>query len=136
MKARNFRSGRSRQVSITLDAATFANEIAGALATEFDGIPHKVKEVARLTGCNERTVKNWFQARNGPNGECLVALIRHSDQVLRLVLRLAQRNDLLQAADVAEARARLKEAVSRIDGLLDGQSQSSHPPSAPLDTDA
>lgn len=136
MKARNFRSGHAGQDAIALDSATFANEIAKALATEFDGVPHKMKEVARLTGCNERTVKNWFQARNGPNGECLVALIRHSDQVLRLVLRLAQRNDLLQAADVAEARERLKEAVSRIDGLLDGQSHSSHPPSTPLDADA
>ncbi|WP_162559762.1 homeobox domain-containing protein [Methylobacterium radiodurans] len=101
-----------------LDATVFAREVAAALDAEFGSRPHKVKEVARLTGCNERTVKNWFQARNGPSGECLVTLMRHSDQVLRLVLRCAEREDLLDIINVTEAKARLAEAVSTLDGLL------------------
>ncbi len=101
----------------------FAREIAAALAVEFDDRPHKVKELARITGCNERTVKNWFQARNGHSGECLVTLMRHSDQVLRLVLHYADRDDLLRVIDVSEAKARLAEAVTTLDGLLDGREE-------------
>jgi AraC-like DNA-binding protein len=120
MKARTFRSDSKVSSSATLDAAVFAQEVAAALDAEFGNRPHKVKEVARLTGCNERTVKNWFQARNGPSGECLVTLMRHSDQVLRLVLRHAKRDALLQVVDVSEAKARLAEAVSTLDRLLGG----------------
>lgn len=98
----------------------FAQGVGAALDAEFGDRPHKVKEVARLTGCNERTVKNWFQARNGPSGECLVMLMRHSDQVLRLVLHHAKRDELLQVVDVSKAKARLAEAVSTLDGLLGG----------------
>ncbi|MEH3036154.1 MAG: homeobox domain-containing protein [Sphingomonas adhaesiva] len=123
MKARTFQSHRDGAPHSTLDAAMFAREIAAALAVEFGDRPHKVKELARITGCNERTVKNWFQARNSPSGECLVTLMRHSDQVLRLVLRYADRDDLLRVIDVSEAKARLAEAVTTLDGLLDGREE-------------
>ncbi|KQM38812.1 homeobox domain-containing protein [Sphingomonas sp. Leaf10] len=123
MKARTFQSHRDGAPHSTLDAAMFAREIAAALAAEFGDRPHKVKEVARITGCSERTVKNWFQARNGPSGECLITLMRHSDQVLRLVLRHADRDDLLRVIDVSEAKARLAEAVTTLDGLLDGREE-------------
>lgn len=123
MKARTFRSDKEPAAPAALDAATFARQIAAALDSEFGCRPHKLKEVARITGCNERTVKNWFQARNGPSGECLIALIRHSDQVLRLVLSHAKRDDLLRVVDVSEAKARLAEAVSTLDGLLDGREE-------------
>ena len=50
-----------------------------------------LKIVVQLTGANERTVRNWFDAKNGPSGELLVALCRHSDEVLATVLTLAGR---------------------------------------------
>jgi hypothetical protein len=33
-----------------------------------------MKVVVNLTGANERAVRNWFDAKNGPNGEFLIAL--------------------------------------------------------------
>ena len=78
----------------------------------------KVKMVARLTRSNERTVKNWFGGRNGPNGDGLMSLMRHSDEVLRTVLRLSGRDDLLIAAEAVKARARLRESMAVIDRLL------------------
>lgn len=48
------------------------------------------------TGVGEKTVKNWFQAKNGPSGESLVRLCQHSDQVLETVLRLARRDRILR----------------------------------------
>jgi hypothetical protein len=34
-----------------------------------------VKTVVGLTGANERAVKNWFQAKNGPSGEFLMPFV-------------------------------------------------------------
>jgi len=42
-----------------------------------------IKVTMRWTGAGERTVKNWFAGRNGPNGQHLVELLRRSDEVLR-----------------------------------------------------
>ncbi|QOG06561.1 hypothetical protein IGS74_18960 [Aureimonas sp. OT7] len=125
MKARTFRSDSPKPVPDTLGAELFAREVAAALDAEFGGRPHKVKEVARLTGYNQRTVKNWFQARNGPSGECLVTLMRHSDHVLRLVLRQAKREELLRVIDVTEAKARLKAAVNTLDRFLESDKSDS-----------
>ena len=57
----------------------------------YDGMHAGIEVVVQLTGANERTVRNWFEAKNGPSGELLVALCRHSDEVLATVLRLAGR---------------------------------------------
>jgi hypothetical protein len=42
-----------------------------------------VKRVARLADAKERGVRNWFEfeAKNGPSGEHLIALMRRSDVV-------------------------------------------------------
>jgi len=36
-------------------------------------------------------VRNWFEGKNGPSGENLMALIRYSDAVLAMVLQLSGR---------------------------------------------
>lgn len=114
------RNVRARQGRTRADEPpdTFAVEVARALALDYGRSAGKVKIVARLTRSNERTVKNWFAGRNGPSGEGVVALVRHSDEVLRTVLRLAGRNDVLAAMEVANARSRLREAMAAIDVLL------------------
>src|SRR5688572_667743 len=68
----------------------FADAIAAALHREYGST---IKTVVLVTGATERTVKNWFQAKNGPNGESLISLCRHSDCVLETVLLLAGRQD-------------------------------------------
>jgi len=43
----------------------------------------------RWAGASERTVKYWFSGERGPSGDHLIALARHSDAVLYVVLALA-----------------------------------------------
>ena len=37
-------------------------------------------------------MKNWFDAKNGPSGEFLIALCAHSDEVLETFLLMAGRS--------------------------------------------
>jgi hypothetical protein len=57
------------------------------------------------------------RGENGPSGSNLVILMRHSDQVLRTVLELSNRRDRILAADLAELRQGLIDAVAEIDSL-------------------
>jgi hypothetical protein len=119
-KDRNFRSesGRSVPGSSAVDpTAAFTEVVAGALRREFGGTAASVKSVVRLTGANERAVKNWFAAKNGPSGENLMRLMRQSDEVLEAVLLLAGRQELISARRLAGAREKLKEMLALIDDL-------------------
>ncbi|WP_089923320.1 hypothetical protein [Caulobacter sp. UNC279MFTsu5.1] len=95
----------------------FVEAIAQALRREFGQSPAAVKVVVRLTRANPRAVRNWFAGNNGPSGENLVALLRHSEEVLETVLFLADRHDLITARKLAGAREKLKEMLEMIDDL-------------------
>jgi hypothetical protein len=119
-KDRNLQSDSGRSIPLTGDkddAPSFAEVIAEALRRQYGGTPAAVKTVVRLTRANERAVKNWFDAKNGPSGENLVSLIRHSDEVLETVLALAGRQDLIVARKLTGAREKLKEMLAMIDDL-------------------
>jgi hypothetical protein len=60
---------------------------------------------------SETGVWNWFAANNGPNGETLVVLKRHSEEVLETVLQLAGRQDLVTARKFAGAREKLRQML-------------------------
>lgn len=114
-------SGRSfLQRTIPELGPSFAEAIADALRREFGGTPGAVKKVVRLTRANERAVRNWFEAKNAPSGENLVILIRHSDEVLEAVLRLADRQDLVAARKLSAAREKLQEMLALIDDIETG----------------
>lgn len=111
-------SGKTLPLAAERDtAAGFAAAVAEALKRQFGGSPGAVKLVVRLTGANERAVKNWFDAKNGPSGENLVALMRHSEDVLETVLALAGRDDLVTARKLSGAREKLREMLEMIDEL-------------------
>jgi hypothetical protein len=95
----------------------FAETIATAMQAEWGTTPSARKEVGRITNANERAVRNWFEGKNGPSGENLLLLIRHSDAVLQTVLELSGRQALMPAARMLGIRDRLKEVVDAIDGL-------------------
>lgn len=95
----------------------FVQAIAAALRREYGGSTSSVKDVVRLTNANERAVKNWFDAKNGPNGENLIALMQHSDEILSTVLVLASRSELLVTLKVAAARSKLQEILGFLDQL-------------------
>lgn len=94
-----------------------AQAIATALKAEFGSTPAALKTIAQLTRSNERAVRNWFEGKNGPSGENLVILMRHSDLVLRTVLARADRQDLVVAVRLAGLRRQLIDAVAAIDEL-------------------
>ncbi|MDH7639965.1 hypothetical protein [Sphingomonas oryzagri] len=99
--------------------ADLSLEIAAALRREFGDLPATVKRIAQLANARERTVKNWLAGNNGPCGDKLVALMRHSDQVLEVVLRLSGRADLLRAARMDDALAKVQASLRNMEGLLD-----------------
>jgi hypothetical protein len=98
-----------------------AREIAAALRREYGELPATVKRIAQLANAKERTVKNWLAVNNGPSGDNLVSLMRHSDQVLEVVLRLSGRADLLRVARMEEALAKVQDSLRNMEGLLDGR---------------
>jgi hypothetical protein len=100
------------------DELRIAIVIAGALRREFGDSAGAVKEVARLTRANERAAKNWFDAKNAPNGALLIRLIEHSDGVLESVLTLAHRQELLKAKKIHDTRRDLLALLSQLHGLL------------------
>jgi hypothetical protein len=93
----------------------FAETIAAAMQAEWGVTPSARKEIGRITHANERAVRNWFEGKNGPNGEHLVLLIRHSDAVLEAVLKLSGRHQLLAAGSIFGVRERLRELIDIID---------------------
>jgi hypothetical protein len=98
-------------------SGSFAKAIAGALHREYDQTRAGVKTVVTLTGANERAVRNWFDGKNGPNGEFLIALCRHSDQVLDTVLTMAGRTEHVRARKLVEAKDKLREILRAIEEL-------------------
>lgn len=88
------RSGKGFPVDPLAETeARLANVIAEALRRDFGGSPAHAKRIAHLIGVSPRTVKNWLQAENSPNGAGLIVLMRHSDGVTAAVLELAQRHE-------------------------------------------
>jgi len=95
----------------------FAVAIAHALHREYGATHAAVKTVVGLTGSNERAVKNWFDARNGPSGESLIALCRHSDEVLETFLLMAGRKDQVKAKRVVDATKKLRDLLGLLEEL-------------------
>jgi len=114
---RKFQSkkGKSFPGQTVHSGGPFAQAIAGALRQEFGGGPSAVKTIARLTDANERAARNWLEGKNGPNGEYLVRLMRHSDVILKTLLVLADRSDLVLATKLDGLRLHLAEAIAAID---------------------
>ncbi|WP_323966184.1 hypothetical protein [Bradyrhizobium japonicum] len=102
-----------------MEAPSFAREIAEALHKEFGETHAAIKTVVALTKANERAVKNWFSAKNGPTGRHLVDLVRISDEVLEAVLRMSGRSDLILAKKLGDSKQTLIKMLNLI-GELQG----------------
>ena len=95
----------------------FADAVALALRREYGGSHAAIKTVVALTGANERAVKNWFDAKNGPSGEFLIALCAHSDGVLETFLLMAGRTQQVQAKKIVDATNKLREILMMLETL-------------------
>jgi len=121
-KDRNFQSFSGKLFPTPLGegrsgAGGYAQAVADALHVEYGGTHAAIKIVVEQTGANARAVKNWFDAKNGPSGEFLIALCRHSDHILETVLALAGRGELITAKKLVDAKGALREMLSLIDRL-------------------
>ena len=101
----------------TFPTVSFAEAIALALRREYGSTTGAIKTVVGLVGGNERAVKNWFEAKNAPNGESVVALCRHSNEVLTTVLRLAGRKEHVRSRLVVDLSAKLGEILKILEEL-------------------
>ncbi len=132
-KGRKYRpgSGKTFPRASGRVAASYGSEfravIAETLRDTFGGTRMSVKTVMAYTGAGERTVKNWFEGKNGPNGENLVELVRHSDEVLEALLLMAGREDILAGKLLVDGRDKLIEMLEIIDQLQTGDSAADPP---------
>lgn len=104
-----------------VQGSCFAAEIAAALKRSLGDSRSGAKTVAAWTGANEKTVKNWFSGTYGPSGEHLVALARHSDEVLVTFLAMAGREDLMIAINLETAERAIAELLDAVRRLKDDQ---------------
>jgi hypothetical protein len=86
-------------VHLVEEPTNYRTAIAMALHEELDDTHRAIKMAMRWTGASERTVKYWFSGERGPSGDHLIALARHSDAVLYVVLALAGRHIVEEADD-------------------------------------
>ena len=98
-------------------AGEIARAISDALHQEFGDSHAAIKLIVRATGANERAARNWFDGKNAPSGEFLIALCRSSDQVLEAVLVLSGRTQILSAKRLVDAKEKLQEMISLIDDI-------------------
>lgn len=75
-KGRKLQSETGKLFQTETRAGSFAVAIGEALRSEFGNTPSALKSIAQLTHPNERPVRNWFQAKNGPSGENLIVIMR------------------------------------------------------------
>ena len=92
-----------------------AGAIAAALHKEYGATHAAIKTVVELTGANERAVKNWFDAKNAPSGEFVIALCRHSNEVFETFLLMAGRVEHVKAKRIVEATNKLREILVLLD---------------------
>ena len=80
-----------------------------------------------FAGAGERSVRNWFEGKNGPNGKNLIELMRHSDEVLEALLMIAGREDVLAGKLLVDGRDKLTEMLEIIGELQAGETAADPP---------
>ena len=96
---------------------SFVNEISFALKRSLGDSRAGVKTVVAWTGANEKTVKNWFAGKYGPSGANLIALARHSDEVLAVFLAMADRENLMVSTKLLVAEKAIQELLIAVQSI-------------------
>jgi len=115
-----------------LGAAGVAAAVAAALRRDFGPRGHAIKSIAAKTNANLRAVKNWYEGRNAPNGEFLILLCRHSDEVLETVLLLAGRPELVQKKRLMDAKRKVRAILKLMDEIEGTDAGSADPDKSKL----
>jgi hypothetical protein len=91
--------------------------MATLLRKAYGGRHSAVKVVAAAIGANERAVKNWFDAKNGPSGEHLIRLMSHSDEMLDGFLVMAGKKQFAMGVEIKRAKLALENALRELNKL-------------------
>lgn len=100
-------------------AAIYARMVSAALRKDLGETHRATKTLMRWTGASERTVRNWLMGSKGPSGEHLVALLRHSQTLLEVVLGYVGRDRNIAVSRLIAAREGLRELLGFMDLLID-----------------
>lgn len=95
-----------------------AGMLSKALGDELGHTHRAVKTAMRWTGASESCVKLWIAGTHAPRGVHLVELMRHSDEVLRVILLAAGRQDAVIALEFGVLRTRLRALMRMMDDEL------------------
>lgn len=98
---------------------TFAKLVSSVLCRALGERSSAIKVVARWTGAGERTVKNWFVAKNAPSGDHFLELVRHCPDMLDEFLAAAGQKERLAGVSVRAARLALVTSILALDKLMD-----------------
>jgi hypothetical protein len=96
----------------------YASFIAEALRLELGNSHQSIKTLMRWTRANERTVKNWLSGTNGPSGEHLLEILRHSDLVFGRVLQRVDRRPLLSHRKIEEVHEALQSTAQMLSEMI------------------
>lgn len=99
--------------------AGYGTWIADALKRELGTTHRAVKSAMRWTGASERTVKYWFAGSRGPSGAHLIALARHSDAIMEVILRQSGRLYYAEPGSLARIYVKLEELLLMIQPILE-----------------
>lgn len=91
--------------------------IAAALRRELGGGARAIKTIMRWTGASGRTAKYWLAGDRGPEGWHLILLAKNSDEVMRVVLAMADRDLLSVSIELSAAEAALVRASAILKSL-------------------
>lgn len=97
---------------------TYAGLISDALQLELGDSPNSVGTLLRWTSAHERTAKNWLAGTNGPCGEHLIELMRHSDAALVAIMKAAGRDETFAAIRLLATRSTVLQMQTELSNLL------------------
>ena len=101
-----------------IERLIYQEAIAAALKRELGGSHRAIKTIMNWTGVSERTAKNWITGSHGPAGEHLVGLMGHSDEVLKVVLKLGNREKQQLCQELVHLRSKLVTMASMLDEMV------------------
>jgi len=94
----------------------YADKIAAALKIELK--QKSMKELQKWTGASKRGIENWLHGNNLPSGAHLIMLMKHSDEVMKVCLALANRPQLTVAIGLIEQLDLMENFVAHNKSLL------------------
>lgn len=108
-----------RECEGRVSASEYRHAISTALTQELGGAGSAAKVAISWTGASERTAKNWISGSCGPTAEHLIEMIRHSDNMLAVVLELAGRGEAMTAERLKRVRKELEGILSNLDAICE-----------------